>query len=565
MTAALMTPLPHSPLAAASVVLLSLAANAQFSLAKPLSPSAPGTQSVLSRATSGSFLGGGSDCASPTILPPGPTVVPIPFDTTTPAAGPPTNPLEGLCTFFGKTRIEDEQWYLWTATSSGVARLSTCGGLAAVDSKIAIYPDDCANISLRAPLACKDDTPGCANLSTILSWDIVASESYLIQLGNSQLGVGGSSDFSIEELPARPAGQLDLGLTHNALGLVSGGEIMWLQTFEAGAGQLVTAIETAFGTPGTFAPHDGQPCTALVYAGSPDGTLTLLASESGVTSQTATDALVSFPFATPPFVSGTYTVAMVAQSGAAASIAPLDQSVNSKGRAWVAGEPLGVMDLANPANASSPPLELQSIQPGSFDGVFVMRVQTVGSGIEFVEGCNGDGGDGLGCTDCPCSNNTVPGTVGGCLNTFGLSARLHGSGTDSVAGGDLRFEATNAPPSGFTVLVSGSTLAPNGPANPCFGLGSGVRSAYLDGLRCAVGLVQRHGGRASAPDGSVGVTTPGWGPPNGPGLNSGGIAGHGGFVPGQTRHFQVFYRDLLGAACNTGLNTTQAVSLTFTP
>ena len=60
--------------------------------------------------------------------------------------------------------------------------------------------------------------------------------------------------------------------------------------------------------------------------------------------------------------------------------------------------------------------------------------------------------------------------------------------------------------------------------------------------------------------GDVGVTTPGWGPPDGPG---GGLSGSGGFVAGQTRHFQIFYRDLPTVVCMTGQATSNAARVLF--
>ena len=41
----------------------------------------------------------------------------------------------------------------------------------------------------------------------------------------------------------------------------------------------------------------------------------------------------------------------------------------------------------------------------------------------------------------------------------------------------------------------------------------------------------------------------------------GGIAAQGGFTAGQTRHFQVFYRDLSHYFCDTEVNPTQVVSV----
>ena len=61
-------------------------------------------------------------------------------------------------------------------------------------------------------------------------------------------------------------------------------------------------------------------------------------------------------------------------------------------------------------------------------------------------------------------------------------------------------------------------------------------------------------------NGDVGLTNNGWGGASGPPT---GILTQAGFVAGQTRHFQVFYRadDTLG--CQTGQNTSQAVTTTF--
>ena len=176
--------------------------------------------------------------------------------------------------------------------------------------------------------------------------------------------------------------------------------------------------------------------------------------------------------------------------------------------------------------------------------------------------CFGDGGDQLGCTPCPCSNEAPLGACGGCLNSAGTSGELQASGTPSVAGDTMRMEVRNASPNTFAVLTSGATRAPSNPANPCFAQASGLQSATLDGLRCVVQAVQRHGARPTDANGSVGVTTAGWGPPNGP---PGGLIAQGGFSAGQTRHYQVVYRDDPLLVCMTSQNTTQGVSVTFVP
>ena len=239
---------------------------------------------------------------------------------------------------------------------------------------------------------------------------------------------------------------------------------------------------------------------------------------------------------------------------------------------------VGCIDYLDSGSISQPPTALtSSALPLSFSGFTgtapdstVSLTQTsyltwtVGSAsvttpYRYLSRCNGDGGDQAGCTDCPCLNNAPAGTVGGCLNSAATSARLVPSGVPSLAGDTMRFTVEDALPSTFGVLTSGGAIAPTGVANPCFGSNSGVASANLDGLRCAVQSVQRHGVRVTD---AVGATPVGWGPPDGP---AGGLAAQGGFAAGQTRHYQVVYRELPDQVCMSGLNTTQAISVTFEP
>lgn len=154
-------------------------------------------------------------------------------------------------------------------------------------------------------------------------------------------------------------------------------------------------------------------------------------------------------------------------------------------------------------------------------------------------------GDGLG-TPCPCGNDDVanPGT-GGCLNATGNGAVLLTNSDTSVVNENLLFDVVGANPNTFGVLVSGDN-ALNG------GLGI-LGLPPSDGLRCIGGSALRHGSRAL----------------NGDGANNNswsGIIQSGAFQSGQTRHFQLRYREdpLLGP-CGFDLNTSQAVTLVFSP
>ncbi|MEM7517556.1 MAG: LamG domain-containing protein, partial [Planctomycetota bacterium] len=78
-------------------------------------------------------------------------------------------------------------------------------------------------------------------------------------------------------------------------------------------------------------------------------------------------------------------------------------------------------------------------------------------GGSFLDLCNGDGGDQMGCTNCPCGNNALAGTIGGCLNQAGTSTRLLPAGSLSVSAttpGDLSFDAIGGNPFTFAILVS---------------------------------------------------------------------------------------------------------------
>jgi hypothetical protein len=191
-------------------------------------------------------------------------------------------------------------------------------------------------------------------------------------------------------------------------------------------------------------------------------------------------------------------------------------------------------------------------------------------GPAFPDHCNGDGGDQMGCTNCPCMNNAPMGSIGGCLNSSGAGTRLSATGDASVslpAGDttDLRFTLEQAPGGAFSVLLSGAGLAPLNPANPCFGMGSGAQAADRDGLRCAVQGTLRHGGRSANAVGEV-MDSAGpsrvWG---GEAQPNAGIAGQAGFLAGQTRFFQVTHREDPTLVCMRGLNTSQAVEVVFTP
>ncbi|MEO0475345.1 MAG: hypothetical protein AAF085_05130, partial [Planctomycetota bacterium] len=180
----------------------------------------------------------------------------------------------------------------------------------------------------------------------------------------------------------------------------------------------------------------------------------------------------------------------------------------------------------------------------------------------YVEFCFGEAPQVAGCTPCPCANDAAAGTRRGCINSTGGSAQMLVSGNPSAAADTLRVEMRSGSPSSFAILTSGTTRAPAVSTNPCFGLDTGIQSPSFDGLRCVVQGVLRHGTRATDASGDIGKTNAAWGTPSGP---PSGLIAFNGFTTGQTRHFQIVYRDDVQASCGRGQNTTQGGTVVVLP
>ena len=160
-------------------------------------------------------------------------------------------------------------------------------------------------------------------------------------------------------------------------------------------------------------------------------------------------------------------------------------------------------------------------------------------------------GDGSG-TPCPCANESTPGDGRGCTNSSGAGALLTATGDPQVGADTLAFDLEGAPSDTFAFLISGAV------ALPATDPGAGIQA--FDGLRCVGNDFRRHGARATDTTGTVGIANTGWGGMDAP---IGGLSTQAGFVPGQSRYFQVFVRDDTNASCGTGLNTSNALKVTF--
>lgn len=141
---------------------------------------------------------------------------------------------------------------------------------------------------------------------------------------------------------------------------------------------------------------------------------------------------------------------------------------------------------------------------------------------------------------CPCGNPTPIGMAAGCANSTGLGGRLIAGGSASIVENDLHFEASDLPPMDWAVLA----------------MGTGVHSSFTGydygaGLWCASGTLIRMDLQLSSASGDI-VFGPAL-----PGLNAA--------LMGETRIFQVAYRDPAGACSGLAYNATNSVEITFVP
>ena len=162
-------------------------------------PGAPGGPGNLIISSSGPSGPGNDDCSSPAEIPSGPGT--FPYDCTSATTG---NEGQGeiLCYAFGTSSIKEDVWFVWTASFTGMAEMTTCG-LTDDDTKIAIYPFGAAGACPQAgsAIACNDDACG---LQSTIAFAAVGGAMYSIQIGRSPLAGGGataSGNFKILQTP----------------------------------------------------------------------------------------------------------------------------------------------------------------------------------------------------------------------------------------------------------------------------------------------------------------------------------------------------------------------------
>ena len=91
------------------------------------------------------------------------------------------------CASFGNVNINNDVWFTYTATATGVTTVSTCG-TATFDTRLAAFSGTCDNLTA---IGCNDDGSGCSGFTSLMTFNAVCGETYYIVLGAySTVGFG---------------------------------------------------------------------------------------------------------------------------------------------------------------------------------------------------------------------------------------------------------------------------------------------------------------------------------------------------------------------------------------
>jgi hypothetical protein len=149
-------------------------------------------------------------------------------------------------------------------------------------------------------------------------------------------------------------------------------------------------------------------------------------------------------------------------------------------------------------------------------------------------------GDGSG-TACPCGNNSPSGQGRGCVSSLGNGALLGATGTASVSNDNVVLQGAGMPDS--------SALYFQGTAQT----GGGAGAVFGDGLRCAGGTVVR-----------LGTKTNSGGMSQFPAAGDPALSIKGGVTAGDTRTYQVWYRNAAAFCTTSTFNLTNGYQIVWT-
>ena len=211
------------------------------------------------------------------------------------------------------------------------------------------------------------------------------------------------------------------------------------------------------------------------------------------------------------------------------------------GFVWTTGEPLGFFQPWNsgePNHGNGNEDYVEYTTGGGWDdnelsgAGFVTGYFVEYEGSSSILFCHGDGSG----TPCPCGNSGNNGE--GCANGSGSGGKLRSTGSSSIGTADLVLTGEQLIPSQPGLYFQGNNAINSGNGNP-----------FGDGLRCAGGGVIRLQVRFA--DGSGSSQT------------SVNISAAGGVAAGDTKRYQIWYRDPNTTTCGGQFNLSNGLELTF--
>jgi V8-like Glu-specific endopeptidase len=127
----------------------------------------------------------GDECANALVA----TLGPNPIDNF--GASTSVTPVTGCTGGFGD--MANDLWWTFTAGSSGVHTVSTCGTVS-FDTDLEVYAGPCGALS---PVGCSGDTAGCAGFTSVAEFNATAGVTYRIRIGGWSPTEIGSGTFDI--------------------------------------------------------------------------------------------------------------------------------------------------------------------------------------------------------------------------------------------------------------------------------------------------------------------------------------------------------------------------------
>ncbi|MBL8859170.1 MAG: hypothetical protein JNL28_11730 [Planctomycetes bacterium] len=127
------------------------------------------------------LVGGSDACATPDAIA---GTGSFAFDNTSATTGA-EGQSEAACNLFGSTAILSDVWFVWTAPTSGIAKVTTVNQTI-VDTKIAAYPAPVPSggcPTAGSALACNDDDVGSGTFQSTITFRCNAGSAYMLQVG----------------------------------------------------------------------------------------------------------------------------------------------------------------------------------------------------------------------------------------------------------------------------------------------------------------------------------------------------------------------------------------------